>query len=433
MRSGSTLPRVKIVKTRDAFPARLGTVLFLLFTFLLTVAGYPLLIDEGFSLGAALVLVTVTLAISFGAWTQRWRDARVELVGGALVWKVAGQGAVHLANRSIEAALLVAPGVAVLRTRGSSYRLTVDAEDDGSDAGAMAITGLADGRREAATLRTLLAHVGAGTRDMIIPLRTASHAAFFAGVSSLLTFFAMILVAGALDLRHAMAAVILLPPAAIFLLGLRLGRSSMTLGSDGLRIAEGRRTLVVPYRSLRAVAVSRTVMNATPAEAAADTHVALLLHGFDGRERRVATTGNRAYVEAIGQRIHRAIEHHHENDGRVRPGDRLARGGRPIAEWRAQLEGSHDAFRTLAIPTEQLVDVLEDPYAPADQRVGAALVLRRHARTVSGVNGGDATVNARIRVAATTTREPALRAALEAAAEEEDDERLGTAVARAVR
>jgi len=92
----------------------------------------------------------------------------------------------------------------------------------------------------------------------------------------------------------------------------------------------------------------------------------------------------------------------------------LSREGRTIREWREHLrrvvEGSGYGF---AATNDSLADLVTAPGVSPEQRVGAALALRV---------AGDENVS-RIRVAAEQCVDPKTRAALEAAAREEIDER----------
>lgn len=96
--------------------------------------------------------------------------------------------------------------------------------------------------------------------------------------------------------------------------------------------------------------------------------------------------------------------------------DALDRRERPVEEWRAALEElalGGKGFRGPALHDDDLQRILDDPGAPLEQRIGAALALRSR--------GGDE--QGRIRVAAETSVERRVRVALEAAAGEEIDER----------
>ena len=108
--------------------------------------------------------------------------------------------------------------------------------------------------------------------------------------------------------------------------------------------------------------------------------------------------------------VHRILTAKHESRGqeRARLLDVLARNERPIAEWKRALSGlvTKSGYRTAGRDVEEVLRIVEDPRAPAAQRVAAALAARPHE---------DATVKERIRVAALASVEPKLRVTLEKA------------------
>lgn len=88
--------------------------------------------------------------------------------------------------------------------------------------------------------------------------------------------------------------------------------------------------------------------------------------------------------------------------------DVLARNARPIGEWRRALTGvmTKSGYRSAGHDLEEVMRIVEDPRAPAEQRVAAAVAVRPH---------GGAAVQERIRVAALASVEPRLRVTLEKA------------------
>jgi hypothetical protein len=85
----------------------------------------------------------------------------------------------------------------------------------------------------------------------------------------------------------------------------------------------------------------------------------------------------------------------------------LERNGRSLAEWRAALSSilrGNESYRSSAIRGEDLARVLDDPTAPAEQRIGAALAL-------AGGGGHDGVE--KVRVAARACASQPLRVALE--------------------
>jgi hypothetical protein len=95
----------------------------------------------------------------------------------------------------------------------------------------------------------------------------------------------------------------------------------------------------------------------------------------------------------------------------------LERHGRPFARWRAELaslaQQGADYRRNAGLARDDLQRVLEDASAPTEHRVGAAVALAA---------AGEVDIRRRVRIAAAACADRDLRAALEAAAEEELDE-----------
>lgn len=98
---------------------------------------------------------------------------------------------------------------------------------------------------------------------------------------------------------------------------------------------------------------------------------------------------------------------------------RVARGGRPHADWVRALFDREGTFRTAPILDEQLWSVVESPHADVTARAGAATVLARAA------GDGD---RARLRVAADACTAPRLRVLLERAASGAGDDEIDAAL-----
>lgn len=97
--------------------------------------------------------------------------------------------------------------------------------------------------------------------------------------------------------------------------------------------------------------------------------------------------------------------------------DALDPGDRPLPAWRdalAKIMRSEEQYRTSAVTKDEVLAVLEDAAAPSRLRIGAALALRETS---------DTDARQKIRIAAETCADADLREALEAAAEDELDER----------
>ncbi len=170
-------------------------------------------------------------------------------------------------------------------------------------------------------------------------------------------------------------------------------------GLDGVRIATLMRSRFIPYGNIEKVTLrwKRIV--------------------FETTSGRVETPFIAADTRAIPELVSRIEERRAAAAlAGAPPLDALDRRERPIGEWRAALDElalGGKGFRGAALHDDDLQRVLDDPGAPLEQRIGAALTLRGR--------GGDA--QGRIRVAAGTSVERRVRVALDAAAADEIDER----------
>lgn len=102
----------------------------------------------------------------------------------------------------------------------------------------------------------------------------------------------------------------------------------------------------------------------------------------------------------------------------------LSRNHRPVSEWRGALASvlAKGGYRSTGRNLEEVLRIVEDPAAPAEQRVAAALAARPH---------GDESVGQRIRVAAEACVEPKIRFALEKASSGEIEDAELEAIAAA--
>ena len=195
---------------------------------------------------------------------------------------------------------------------------------------------------------------------------------------------------------------------------------SLTLGHDGLLLVRGdSRTF---YSFARVHSVLSTPMTADGTSARSQALLVLKGGGdvrlFWSAPGKLAEFLDRvARIEAARQRYAQAAP--------LALDDKLARGGRSITAWKADLAGAKPTFRDSGEPVESLAAVLTSAHAPVDERIGAALALR--------VVAEDPAARHCIRSAASATADPALRDALEAVAEDDvDDRRLEAALARTV-
>lgn len=211
--------------------------------------------------------------------------------------------------------------------------------------------------------------------------------------------------------RHPVADLVLVavlagPLLALLLPGLlRAGAPSLVAARDGLRIEEGDSTRFVPYAEIASL------------EAEGPTLV--IRRREKGPVRLSMRDASDAHVRGVRHRIEAmAARRDGEPIARV-----LARGDRPLAEWRASLAALTERgtdFRQPSYGAEDLARVLDDAAATPEVRVGAAVALR----------ASDPEGTARIRIAASETADDELRAALEAIA---DDEPADAVMERAIR
>lgn len=127
-----------------------------------------------------------------------------------------------------------------------------------------------------------------------------------------------------------------------------------------------------------------------------------------------------AQVDAIEARLRHFAARSAERRERMLTA--LHRGTRDVATWQRDLAGllAGGGFRTAALSAEDLRQVLDDPTASGEQRLGAALALR----------GGGEDLE-RVRIAAEASARPKLRAALERVGAHAGDHDLAIAEALA--
>lgn len=135
----------------------------------------------------------------------------------------------------------------------------------------------------------------------------------------------------------------------------------------------------------------------------------LLVHQ-DGERTVVATlhAAKRDQIDAIAHRIRASLVEFRAAEGRAATA--LEKANAPVSTW---LEGLRELarrgsdYRSGALAPDQLAEIVADPKAPLDVRVGAAVVL---------AEGGDDDARSRVRVAADAAASPRLRIALESVA-----------------
>lgn len=176
---------------------------------------------------------------------------------------------------------------------------------------------------------------------------------------------------------------------AVILSGAKLWRRQLTIGRDGVRVVG---TLKSTFHGF----------------ANTETRVAgarLILTTGDS-ERRLRTTSHRE-AQTLKSRIDEARALFRER--RAAQLELLARRDRSKSRWKEELAALLTETYRAPVDREELATVVEDPSAPGEQRIGAALALSSLPK--------DANERLRVRAAIATTVEPELRVALEAAAE----------------
>jgi hypothetical protein len=187
----------------------------------------------------------------------------------------------------------------------------------------------------------------------------------------------------------------------VFALAFVLGpfvRPKLTIGTDGVLVEHWGRREFFPHATTQ-------VTSEGPA---------IVLSCEDGR-RQIRTTG---FDEA--STIMRRIEEARSGGG-IAPAngvEALERRGRAVSEWRAAIRaklGDESGYREGApLVTRDLVELVENPSAPLETRLAAAL----------GVGAGeDLEARRRVRVASETCAHPRVRIALEEAADGEPNDR----------
>jgi hypothetical protein len=202
---------------------------------------------------------------------------------------------------------------------------------------------------------------------------------------------------------------VLAATAAPLLLRRLFAPADLVIGADGVVIRRSGRTRRVPLSAIRKTdtVAGRLVLEIAP-------------RGGDGPPEKLhlpTTTdaADAALAWAAAERI-RAAQRIAGHAAAAIP--ELDPAGRSLASWRealARLRRADGDYRRAQVRDEELLAVLQDGQAPAKLRIGAALALREGAAAVEA--------RTKVRIAAETCADEELRAALEAAAEEEVAER----------
>lgn len=274
--------------------------------------------------------------------TFRGREHRIplaELVGGHVV--PAHRGFDH-DNQPIDV-----PSQVVLETRGGDvWRANLDVE-----------RGL-----------EVLASVGLGARDRTLAIKRRKG-------GSVVATLLLVLLASPVLLLPTVFAARALPRSAVGIFGLllvlragaailgRLQPSSLAIGADGVAWREGwrRRRRFIPHRDIENVSLeSAGVLAGQVLVLETKQGVVRVPLGPLAPDRLAATV---AHVKAAHGEAHAAM-------------DALARGGREFEAWKADVEALlREGYRQARVPKVRVLETLEDPHAPADQRLGAAMAL----------------------------------------------------------
>jgi hypothetical protein len=202
-------------------------------------------------------------------------------------------------------------------------------------------------------------------------------------------------------------------PAAVALLGALLmvlaphlaraytAPASLTIGADGVTLRHAYRTRRIPFAAIhRADPLDgRLVLTLTPTEEGGPAET-IRLPGGDPELAAGAAKRILSLKQAPSTSASQAIPD-------------LDPAGRTLPAWRealSRLRRADGEYRRAQVRDDALLAVLEDGAAPAKLRLGAALALRE--------GDAPAEARARVRIAAETSADEELRAALEAAAEE---------------
>jgi hypothetical protein len=183
----------------------------------------------------------------------------------------------------------------------------------------------------------------------------------------------------------------------------------LTVGLDGLRLRTLLRSRYVPHTKILDLADS-------------ESGATLLLEGNKRLKLAAMRTRGRAdAVDGLRALLRRALSASFRRRSSSRAAEALDRRGERFDDWKARLAKltSSLGYREGSLDAEALADVVDDAQSPVDRRLGAALALAKA--------GGEAG-KARVRIAAEATADVELRAALEAAAEQELTDEMATRV-----
>lgn len=264
--------------------------------------------------------------------------------------------------------------------------------------------------------RRLLAEAGLDARQRTLQLRL--------GTSDFLTAMLYLVgpgvaYAGAIALVGALIRLFELPRGNAFVVGMLyltpllfgllrggvrafLAPALLTIGADGVKIEQNLTTTFLPFAKIRDWTLQP------------DGVTFLLRDGTSVRARgRHLTLDGKS--SAVAERLEEARKVHLAGHAGEEARLHLARGSRPLHEWRAALRGllARGDYREAPLSEDELRQVLSSPDEAAELRLGAALALQERA---------PAEIKARLRVAAEACANPKLRVAFEALARGKDED-----------
>ncbi len=183
------------------------------------------------------------------------------------------------------------------------------------------------------------------------------------------------------------------------------------VGTDGITLRGAFKTRFIPFADLSGVGEN----SGDPMLYYRDGHTEVIWNCAVSRQPDL--------LAALQHRVNGALATNAEHEGLMARAAILARQGRPLALWQAELGRAVDptqGYRNVGLSRRDAEAVLDDARSPVEHRIGAALALR-------SLDAAEAPT--RVRVAAAGCASPEMRAALESAGDGTLDEQT---VARAV-
>jgi hypothetical protein len=205
----------------------------------------------------------------------------------------------------------------------------------------------------------------------------------------------------------------------IYALVAALRRREVTVGTDGLVVRSTFAREFIPYAQVTQVVPDPDgvrVVCGTKKSVVLPTSDAIALPWHRQSATTPATAAGVKRRDALLDRIQDAMTARQAAGSASANLRHLDRNGRPIAAWRDDLQRLIKApslYRGAGFEKSELATLIEDPAAPAERRVGAALALR--------IADPEET-RKRVRIAVSACADDDLRAALESAAEGEVEE-----------